>query len=312
MNDSEMFGVRDSTSGEIGWCCVLGAAGELAGLALYRGERGYDTWRRLQSGEMEEDEAIYGEDALVLAFVDRDCVSATEQARLKRLQFSFRGRVEWPQLESHAHGRLPRPPNMAEVERMSQALLCASRIAVELRSNPEFVAPDSEGRLLVRSGREDQWIDERVAAPAAIEIPPREFDRMRAERARRNATRMPACWECDVIPMPLIIGGEKGGPYMPAAFILVDAEQGVAVQVDLDRADDVAAIIERQLMAGIERLRMLPESIRAARPSVVRAMRPLAEALSVRVEEVDDLPAVERLATRLGDLMARNRVPARR
>jgi len=37
MNDTDFFGVKDPVSGEIGYCCIMGAAGEYYALGLYSG-----------------------------------------------------------------------------------------------------------------------------------------------------------------------------------------------------------------------------------------------------------------------------------
>ena len=45
--DSEVFGVRDPATGEMGYACILGALGQVFALCVYRGAEGFDIHRRM-------------------------------------------------------------------------------------------------------------------------------------------------------------------------------------------------------------------------------------------------------------------------
>ncbi|MDV7396592.1 hypothetical protein RZS08_34670, partial [Arthrospira platensis SPKY1] len=49
MYDADIFGVEDPETGEIGWCSVMGAAGEVFSLTVYPGEEGFYSFDRLAS-----------------------------------------------------------------------------------------------------------------------------------------------------------------------------------------------------------------------------------------------------------------------
>ncbi len=40
MEDTDIFGVMNPENGEIGYICILGNAGEVFGINIYRGARG--------------------------------------------------------------------------------------------------------------------------------------------------------------------------------------------------------------------------------------------------------------------------------
>ncbi len=52
MEDAQVFGVREPDGAEIGWCCVMGGLGELEGLVVYRGARGWSVLQRLMADDV--------------------------------------------------------------------------------------------------------------------------------------------------------------------------------------------------------------------------------------------------------------------
>ena len=111
----------------------MGSGGTLFGLAVYRGDVGFDFHRRVQREELAEEEALYGQDALTLVFADRQDLSKPELRRLREHGRSFRGRGRWPQFRSHTSGRLPVELTEAEAQRMLHTIRQAIHLCVDKR-----------------------------------------------------------------------------------------------------------------------------------------------------------------------------------
>ena len=85
--DSELFAVT-LPDGEIGYCCVMGAAGEHLALALYVGSSGLDSYRLLQEvGDMDvsplkASEIMLSQDCLQCSFENKDMLTPEELSAL--------------------------------------------------------------------------------------------------------------------------------------------------------------------------------------------------------------------------------------
>src|SRR5213593_4272275 len=48
MNETDLFGVKDPDTGELGFVSVMGALGEYTAIAVYRGAEGLYAWREFE------------------------------------------------------------------------------------------------------------------------------------------------------------------------------------------------------------------------------------------------------------------------
>lgn len=85
MEDDEIFGVKDPVSGEIGWCCILGANAQVYALCMYRGSEGLALYRKLRRDEIdiEQDDVFALQNCLMAEFCDRGEVEKEDLALLK-------------------------------------------------------------------------------------------------------------------------------------------------------------------------------------------------------------------------------------
>jgi len=303
MGDAHLFGVRDPATGEVGWCCVMGSGGTLFGLAVYRGDVGFDFHRRVQRDELSEEDALYGQDALTLVFSDRAELTKQELRRLREHGLSFRGPGRWPMFQSHESGSLPVEFNDVEAERMLHTLREAIRLIVDKRDESEWAKPDARGRILVRTLRDGAWVDERVRTPSPIERSVPQFNSVRAEGLKRSLPQKSLELECDLQPMRTVIKEKKGRGYMPAHFVLANRASGEVVHHMLGPPNEREKMAQEELLTGLERLGSRPTALVVRRASVKRVLAPVAEALGIAVRIVDDLPQVDGLCDFLDQMM---------
>lgn len=298
MENGDVFGVLDPVSGETGWCAIMGAGGQLFGLAVYRGDEGYDCIRRSASGEALEDEALFGQAAFVLAFLDRSELSKDGLALIRWAGATFRGVGAWPQIESHAPNRLPLTPDPAELRFLREVLEQVIAVAPRVRRTPNLVEPDANGRIFLRippAGSGDaEWKDARRVPPPPIVRPVPEFDRVRAERIRRSLPRLEIEVECDLFPLQAIIAETGKPPHAPAAFLAVLAGKGSILHMQMSEPAGREAWAVGQFQQMIEQIAGVPAVVYVNRPCLERVLVPVAEAVGARIERVGSLRTLER------------------
>ncbi|HXV82992.1 MAG TPA: hypothetical protein VEG60_24265, partial [Candidatus Binatia bacterium] len=152
MSDSELFGVKNPESGEIGYCCVLGALGEVYGLVVYLGSAGLEQHRKMQSGKLHADspDFAYSQSCLTAWFGDRRDLDKTDLKVVKELGLKFRGSDTWPQFRSMQPGYIPWYLSESEAKFLTLCLEQARQVALDFESDPELLNPPAKNLYLVR------------------------------------------------------------------------------------------------------------------------------------------------------------------
>ncbi|MGA9347192.1 MAG: hypothetical protein WBW48_00105 [Anaerolineae bacterium] len=105
MYDSDVFGVQNPVSGEIGYCCIMGALGEMFALAVYLGSEGLESYMRIASepplDPSEAFEELLLQKCLMASFANREELAKEDYQVIKRLGLKFRGRIAWPLFRSY-------------------------------------------------------------------------------------------------------------------------------------------------------------------------------------------------------------------
>ena len=161
ISEDDMFGVLNPENGEIGYCCVLGGLGEVFGLVVFLGSKGFKQYKALQSGEFgrEDDPAPYDQNCLQASFVDRKELSKPDLDVIKGLGLKFRGRNSWPQFRSFRPGYFPWYLTESEAKYLALTLGQATEVVLRFRDDPNMLSVATENHYLVRVPKQSgaQW-----------------------------------------------------------------------------------------------------------------------------------------------------------
>jgi len=301
MYDSDLFGVQDPVSGEIGYCCIMGNLGELFALAVYLGSEGLEGYLKIQAGEIlpgDTMEALTVQKCLMASFEDRGDLKKRDLQVIKELGLKFRGRNAWPLFRSYRPGYHPWYLTAREAVYLTLALEQAKEVALRFREDPELLTPAKENHCLVRvperAGRGWRWRDEWLEpAPPEREEPVVEPpDEALLDEIRKRALVHRGTWEMDLFYFP---GAVKEGerPYYPQMLLWVNHHSGFILGFDMAKPGEYGLGFAQRFAELVEDLRFLPQEVWVRREETFALLEPLAEGLGIELKWVERLPALE-------------------
>jgi hypothetical protein len=296
IGDDVVFGVEDPVTGTIGWCSVLGAAGQLRGLAVYDGADGLALYRAILRDEASPDETQTAQRGFLIAFGPRRELDPEDISLLAHLDIRPRGRNAWPMVRALTPGYLPVVPDPAGARRLTALVTQVLAVAHSTTDAADELGPDSSGCVLVRrhAQGEDVWRSVRVrpADPPAVlvsNVP----DEGRARRTAELPQRAGLRWECDYGYAPIAIEDARGKPGYAAVVLIVDHATGIILEgrVGVPPLDPV--FLQDTCLATLEKNQMRPSAVRVRTEATRAALAPLAAAGRFTVERTATLPMLE-------------------
>lgn len=301
MHDCDIFGIKDPVSGEIGYCCIMGAAGEHYALGLYLGSEGLDGLLRILSGEFSEfkDEALYIQKCLMASFEDRKYLQKQDLAQIKALGLKFRGSHEWPLFRSYVPGFVPWYLTGEEARFLTVALQQAMNVPTRFKKDPGLLVHPSKTHYFVRvpdkMGGSIIWKDEWLEPlPLKREEPPAiPVGKTTLSRLKKAGLQRRGIWEMDFfyVPAPVWEKGER--PYYPYMSLLVDHNSALFLDFQMEKHADNKSKFPEKFADFIERVKVMPDELLVKRRDVYRLMEPLSAELGIEITMVERLPALE-------------------
>jgi hypothetical protein len=299
MDDTDIFGVKDPVSGQIGYCCVLGAISEVFALCVYRGAEGLDLYLRIisQALDPEIDDLFAIQNVLMAEFVDRGELDNDDMKVIKTLGLKFRGRNNYPRFRSHSPGYYPWRLTGDEVVFLTFALECACDMAEEYKKNPRMLEPTNDSQFLTYLSKgknglsfEKKWLPPEQLEERVITIPP--LDQLKVRRIRKMNLGADSTWEVDTFYSNKVINeGER--PYWIRLSMVARHSDGVIIKFLISSPDVAPHVVARDcFLDAITETSAMPEKIFVKDNALLETMQPLAKILGFRFTLVDELPAI--------------------
>ncbi|NNJ11694.1 hypothetical protein EKD04_015265 [Chloroflexales bacterium ZM16-3] len=298
MLDSDIFGVRDPETQQIGYCCVMGNLGEHFALAVYLGDEGLRGYTNIQSGMYEDNpmEAMFVQHCLQVSFEDRELLSKEDRDQIKSLGLKYRGRNAWPFFRNYAPGYFPWQLTAAEVRFLTLAITQVCEVAARFADAPEILDPPTDGLLLVRELAGGAW-SEIWHRPNLTPPPPQpapRVDELRLQRLRQANLRRTAAWESGRFMMPQPVQDQPDDrPYYPVSTLFVDAATGMVLSPSLSSPEGWREAYQSQLLDLIEQGHALPREIASTDVEMRDLLAPICMALGIKLKAARRTPMLD-------------------
>ena len=301
MKETDIFGVQNPQTGEVGYCCIMGEMGEVLAIAVYLGTEGLEGYLNIRRGQIQHDDpdSLFIQNCLMLSFENRKLVQEDDREIINELGLKFRGKNAWPVFRRYEPGYFPWFLNRDEVLYMTNALQQATDICLRFKDDAKlFRAPD-KNQYLIRVAEEKNgrvsWKDE-WRKPSLLEKKDQGFykpvDEVRIQRLKKTAKSTHAIWEIDFFYAPTpVLEGER--PFFPYAIMIIDHDTGFILDMHLAETRPYQEEFLDKFLNCIETTSVIPLEILARKEEAVKLLETYASRLNIRLSRVKKLQNID-------------------
>jgi hypothetical protein len=303
MTETDIFGVQDPETDEIGFVSVMGMLGEHLALAVYRGAEGlYSFWAFAEIADDPPPDAILDMPHLQASFEDRGVLTNKDRDLIKQLGLRFRGRQAWPMFRSYRPGYLPWYLEPQEVRFLTHALEQAVEVALRFKGDPAILEPIDDESYLVRVPLQVEC--ELVWEDKLMRVPPPEPEEISVAmdlEALEYVKELPQgehTLEADLLLVPVQIREKGARPYMPHMLLVVESESGFILSSQLlepkSGLAEMWGSVPMQIIHQLANLGTRPREIRVRSFQLFALVQLLAQELGFGVKHSPRLPSLDR------------------
>jgi len=300
VKETDIFGVQNPKTNEVGYCCIMGEMGEVLAMAVYNGTEGLNGYQQIRKGQVkpEDPDSLHIQDCLIVSFENKGFVEKEDIQLINKLGYKFRGRNACPMFRSYKPGYFPWFLNRDEVLSMTDALNQAKDVCLRLKENNKMLHAPQKNQYLIRFSETKDgkviWKDEwREPAPVKIENYSTEpVDEVRVQRIKNSVKQVSAIWEVDFFFAPTPIR-EGGRPFFPQAIMIADHDTGFIHDMHLAQAATCRKEFAEKFISCIEKTSVIPLEILVRKEDVAKLLEPYTSRLNIKLSRTKKLQNVD-------------------
>ncbi|MBN1248492.1 MAG: hypothetical protein JXC32_12595 [Anaerolineae bacterium] len=302
MEETEIFGVENPETGDLGFASVMGTLGDHYAVAVYLGGRGlHDFWQLESLGDSMRPEDVLMTPQLQASFEEPATLDEGDLDIIARLQLDLQGQRRWPQFRSYQPGYFPGPVSAVEARFLTLVLQQLVEMAPRIKSDPDILVPEEADSYLVRvrkvKGEGRVWHDEIRPAPEhvpptlAIGIDSNLMDTVRGLPQRDVQL------EVDLFLLPFGVGEPSDRAVTPYNLGVVDSRSGYALGFELLSTEpSVEAMYERipaVFVSLLAKNNLRPNLVVSSRQVLLHLLAPPAQHLKIELAYSPVLPTLD-------------------
>ncbi|HMQ47038.1 MAG TPA: hypothetical protein PKA00_06335 [Saprospiraceae bacterium] len=311
MYDTDLFGVQDPVSGEIGWCCIMGNAEEVYALCVYLGDEGFASYDRILSsygGEMLEmqDQIAVGleQKMLKVEFVGREEITTVDRAAYKSLGLKFRGENQWIQIREVLPSYYPWYISDEQAVFLTHCLRQAAEVAKRYQADPKMLQTAEDMLLVVvpaTSGKGVVWKDSQVPKPTTEDTAARTIDPFLVNRAKKELEKeaVALCFSLSYIPGAM--EDKKGErPFFTRFAVWIAYGSGMITGFKILSPEEMDNEFDAIFLEQLHLLEMIPQQLVVDSKQAFDLVEPIAEALEIELIHDSEIEEFAEMKNSLG------------
>jgi hypothetical protein len=316
MEETDVFGVEDPDTGEIGFVSVMGNVGEYEAVAVYPGAEGLYGFIDFQTDPSATQDRLIEIPQVQVSFSEPKFLEKRDRELLKGVGLKFTGTK--PLFRSYRPGFLPWFITLKEARLLIHALSQTLELARRFATQTDIFPNDGDGEtepFLVRvshtEGTELVWEDQikRIPRPPIEKVFPSEISIDQGLLSDLKSIHLSTMQlEADLFIGPGRIGKPQERPLALYLLMLADRHSGYIVGFEALTAEHSLKTMYAGVPEKVVRLlwqgKVLPKQIIVRSDLLLALLAPLEKELTVQLRQADELPAIDEAADAVAQFLA--------
>jgi len=302
MYDTDVFGVLNPETEDIGYCTVMGNNKEFYGMAIYQGPEGFAILDKIARGDFRQEDAKYMQKCLMLSFDKRNYIEKEEMEIIKQIGVRFDNRNFWPQFRDYSPGYYPWHIDRKQAAYFMIIIEQALEIFSKVKDNKDKYMAGVPYRILARipkkNGTKIVWTDEYIVPKIMekkITIPAlSEKHEIISRKIKKEIDIDPEMtWEADDFfsPDPVKDDDEDIRPFFPRLLFFVEQRSGAVMSIGLSESaiDIITTKFRQSFLDGILKHGAFPKKLNIRNEKLAEILRPIAKILDITIVITDKM-----------------------
>lgn len=319
MEETDLIGIENPETREMGFISVMGSVGEYEAVALYLGAEGLHGFIDFEDDEYATVDRVIERPHLQAAFSERKYLEKWDRDLIKQLGMKFTGAGPWPMFRSYRPGYLPWFITLPEARFLIYALSQTLHVATSVRDEAQPFHPTGrveKGGYLMRVSHSAEseliWQDQvwQIPRPKVAPIPTI-VDSVVLEQLKPIPQREIEL-EVDLFLAPGKIGKPGERPLSPYVLMVADSDSGFILGGDVMTAESSLAAMRASTPNSLAK--MLLQNRAVPRRLIVRSewlrnlLKTLTQSLNIELRFSNELPRIDEAADSMSEWMRTGRL----
>ena len=307
--EDQLILARDPATGELCYCSVMGALGEVFSVHAYIGTEGYRMFRKIQAEELAGAGEFFGSMRSVsVEFVAKTDTDALDRKLLAAFHHPTGKEIASPIFRSIRPGFYPWFVNEQEAQTLAVCMHATLRICTAVMSQRGLSFWDDADTFPLVAPVEGEHPSRIQSIKAILPAEPpvaavrSDDERFLALRHQDYAVR--GVLELDHIYTPTIVGKKNERKACICITLAVDADSGFVYSPEMTHANiSPGEAMAKAFLKAVQASRTMPKEVRVRSGRLKDSVAPLLESFGITIRVAKQLPALEQAQAALLRMM---------